>query len=150
MTTFCRIPRDSSPGQRPFLARQLQFLDQLPRPPIEVVDGIQPCDQPQVLLDGQILEEMRLVRHEGQPALGGNRVGDDVVTVDRRRCRRSAAGCRRWHRSVVVLPAPFGPISPTISPLAAANDRSSTAVRTRAAGSGIGPRQMLDGKGHVL
>ncbi len=31
--------------------------------------------------------------------------------------------------SVVVLPAPFGPISPTISPAPTLNDRSSTAVK---------------------
>ena len=32
-------------------------------------------------------------------------------------------------RSVVVLPAPLGPIRPTISPAATVNDRSSTAVK---------------------
>src|SRR5262252_817946 len=32
-------------------------------------------------------------------------------------------------RSVVVLPAPFGPQRPTISPAATSNDRSSTAVK---------------------
>ena len=32
-------------------------------------------------------------------------------------------------RSVVVLPAPFGPISPTISPEPTENVRSSTAVK---------------------
>ena len=35
-------------------------------------------------------------------------------------------------RSVVVLPAPFGPSSPYISPGATSNDKPSTAVFTRA------------------
>ena len=44
-------------------------------------------------------------------------VGDDVVAVD---ATRPAVGRRMpaSDRRVVVLPAPFGPISPTISPAA--------------------------------
>ena len=35
-----------------------------------------------MLLDGQVLEEVRLVRHEREPPLGLDRRGDHVVAVD--------------------------------------------------------------------
>ena len=40
----------------------------------------------------------------------------DIVAVDADVPDWSAAGSRRATRSVVVLPAPLGPMSPTISP----------------------------------
>jgi hypothetical protein len=45
--------------------------------------------------------------------------------------RRPAEGRRipASDRSVVVLPAPLGPMRPTISPEATVNERSSTAVK---------------------
>ena len=78
---------------------------------------------------------MRLVGHERQAALGLDR--------SRRRCRgrrcatRPAVGRRMpaSDRSVVVLPAPLGPMSPTISPAPTSNDRSSTAVNVPAVAS---------------
>ena len=70
-------------GQRPLFPCQLQFVDQRPRAAIEVLDAVEPRDEPQMLLDGEVLEEVRLVRHERQSSLRRDRVGDDVMTVDR-------------------------------------------------------------------
>src|SRR5690606_21866310 len=60
-----------------------------------------PRDEPEVFLDGERVEEVRFVRNEGQPCLGGDGVGDQVVAGDADAARRGAqdageaAQCRR-------------------------------------------------------
>ena len=109
MTTFWRMPRDSSPGSEPFLAGQLQLVDQRAAPGVEIGNGVETRHQPQVLFDGQVLEEMRLVGHERQPPLGLERRRGQVMSVDAMRpggrlqdAGQASAGwwsyLRRWGR----------------------------------------------------
>ena len=128
ITTFWRIPRDSSPGSSVFLAGQLELGDELARAPLEIGHGVETRHEPQVFGDCQILEEMRLIGHEGQPPLGLDRRRRPNHGRRRRCGPRSASECQRGVRKVVVLPAPLGPIRPTISPRPTSNERSSTAV----------------------
>src|SRR2546430_5683699 len=64
-----------------------ELVDERPRAPIEIVDAKQPRHEPQVLLDGEVLEQMRLVGHEGEPAFRFERILHDVVAVDADRPR---------------------------------------------------------------
>ena len=127
MATFCFMPRESSAGQRVFLPGQLQLLEQRRRPRLHVAHAVEPGGEAQVLQDGEVLEQLRLVGHEGQAALGLDRVGDDVVAADGT-VPVVGAWMPTMHRSVDVLPAPLGPIRPTTSPGPTRNEKSSTAL----------------------
>ena len=82
ITTFCRMPRDSSPGSERSLPVSSSSSSSAARAALEVVDAVEPRHQPQMLVDGQVLEQVRLVGHERQAPLGLERVGDEVVAVD--------------------------------------------------------------------
>ena len=56
-------------------------------------------------------------------------VGGEIEAVDRESGPLVGSRIPASDRSVVVLPAPLGPMRPTISPAATWNDRSSTAVK---------------------
>ena len=119
MTTFWRIPRDSSPGSDRSLPFSSSSSMRAARPRVEVVDAVEPRHQPQVLVDGQILEQVRLVGHERQPPFGLDAAS--VAPISKPSIRTVPVDGLRMPasvRSVVVLPAPLGPISPTISPAA--------------------------------
>ena len=96
-----------------------------------------------MLVDGQVLEQVRLVGHEREAPLGLERVGSTRSWPSMR--TRPEVGLRMpaSDRSVVVLPAPFGPIRPTISP---ARDRERQVVDGgEGAGSGrVGAAEVLD------
>ena len=128
---------------------ELQLLDQRARAPIEVLDPIQPRNEPKVLLDGQVLEQVRLVRHERQPALGGDRIGDDIVAVD-----RDAAGGRPQNAGERPQGGRLARAVGTdeSDDLAGAGLEREIVDRRerRPAGSGIDAREVLDSKGHVL
>ena len=72
----------------------------------------------QVLLDGQLAEEAAALRNERDPAPGDRPPGcARAATARRDRTSPPARGTRPMIAcSVVDLPAPFGPMSPTISP----------------------------------
>ena len=63
------MPRDSSPGSDRSLPAARAPSSKRVRAAVEIGHGVEPRDEPQMLLDRQILEEMRLVGHEGQPPL---------------------------------------------------------------------------------
>ena len=69
-------------GERPLSTDELELFDERPRPALEVGDAVQPGYQPEVFVDRQVLEQVRLVRHERQPALRFERIVEEVVTVD--------------------------------------------------------------------
>ena len=89
ITTFCRMPRDSSPGSDRSLPVSSSSSSSARGAAVEVVHAVQARDEPQVLLDRQVLEQVRLVGHEREAPLRLERVLDDVVAVD-----RDAAGRR--------------------------------------------------------
>ena len=116
-------------GQRPLLARQLQLVEEGARAGSGVrPHAVQAPGEGEVVLDRQVLEEARLVRHEREaaPRFDGLRARSNpaILIVPAFGGRIPAR-----HRSVVVLPAPFGPTSPSTSPRATRKLRPSTAVR---------------------
>ena len=82
----------------------------------------------QVLPYGQGAVERVGLRHDADQLLGDRRVLDDIDIADE--CAARASGSTRVVSmlAVVVLPAPFGPSSPKISPSATVRLRPSTAV----------------------
>ena len=89
IASFCFMPRDSSPGSEPRFSVEIQLLEQSGNPCVDVGHSIEPADESQVLFDREVLEEMRLVRDEGQRRLGANRILSQVVA---RNPDRSGAG----------------------------------------------------------
>ena len=87
----------------------------------DVGDAVQARDEPQMLFDRQILEQVRLVGNERERCFGGDRVArmswPAIVIVPLDGAMMPAS-----QRSVVVLPAPFGPTRPRISPAATSNE----------------------------
>ena len=68
----------------------------------------------EVVLDlARYWKRRALVRHEGEAAPRFHGCASEVEPGDLLSCPRSAAGSPARHRSVVVLPAPFGPTSPS-------------------------------------
>ena len=63
------MPRDSSPGSARRLSEQLELGEQRRDPRVDVGDAVQPRDEPQMLLDREILEQVRLVGNERERAL---------------------------------------------------------------------------------
>src|SRR5262249_57811873 len=68
-------------GERSLPAFELQLIEERRGPAFEVLDGVKPRDEPQVFLHREVLEEMRLVRHERQPALRLDRLFPQVQTA---------------------------------------------------------------------
>jgi small subunit ribosomal protein S20 len=102
-----------------------------------------------MLLDGQVLEQVRLVRHECELALGGNGICNDVVAVD-----RDTAGGRAQNAGERPQ---GGCLARTVGTdesddLAGAGFEREIVDRhkRRPARSGISSREVLDSKGHVL
>ena len=81
-------------GQCLSLVGDLQLVEQWRDPLLRVGDAVQSSDEAKMLLDGEVIEEMRLVRNEGERLLGRNRVLLNVVTgnLDRACGRRNDAG----------------------------------------------------------
>src|SRR5436189_207156 len=48
----------------------------------QLLDAVEPCDEPKMLFHGEILEKMRFVGHERQTALRLDRVARKVVARD--------------------------------------------------------------------
>ena len=106
-------------GQRTPLVGQLELGEKRRDPLDRVGNAVQSADEAEVLLDGQVVEELRLVGHERQRPLGVDRPLPEVGTMMPAR-----------QRSVVVFPAPFGPTSPSTSPGPTRNERALTAVKS--------------------
>ena len=70
-------------GKRPALVAELELVEQRPDPRLDVGHAVEPRDEPQMLLDREIVEQVRLVGDERERALGGDRVRLDVVPGDR-------------------------------------------------------------------
>ena len=87
MTSFWRMPRDSSARQHPGLVGQLELGQQGREAALHVGHPVEPGGEAQVLLDGEVVEQVGLVRHEGEQPLGGDRVALQVVPTDRSPCR---------------------------------------------------------------
>ena len=83
MATFCFMPRDSSPGSASSLPVSSSSSSRVRGPTVEVAHPVDARRQTQVLHDGQVLEQLRLVRHERDPPLRLDRIANDVVPVDR-------------------------------------------------------------------
>ena len=92
MASFCFMPRESCRRQRRPLVAELQLLEQRRGPPLEVGDAVDPGDELQVLPHREVVEQLRLVRHERQLSLRLDRLADDVVAGDGDR-----AGAGRLH-----------------------------------------------------
>ena len=129
MSSFCFIPRESSPGSASRFPSSSTSSSRSRDPLLRVGDLVESSDEAEVLLDGEVLEEVGLVRHQRQQRFGRHRVG--------RPCRgrhriRPRVGRRipATLRIVVVFPAPFGPTSPSTSPGATWNDRPWTAANS--------------------
>ena len=85
-------------------------------------------DESQELRAGELLVDEGAVGDEAELRLGRDRLDGEV---DPRDVNRSGASARRIPaimRSVVVLPAPFGPRKPNSSPLGTVRSMASTAV----------------------
>ena len=97
---------------------ELQPVEQRPdaRPPAEHEQPVQARDEVQVLADGQVVVQRDVLGHEADPGAG---LGAEGAWG-----RRRAPRLRRWSgrrapvssRIAVVLPAPLGPMTPTIEP----------------------------------
>src|SRR5439155_22564068 len=88
-------------GQCLPLLAELELLEEERDPRWRVDDSIQPADEPQVLLDGEIVEQLRLVWNESEPPLGEHRLRREIVignadaTASRRDDSRDRPqGCR--------------------------------------------------------
>ena len=86
----------------------------------------------EVLADVERAVERVRLRDDADDLLGEGRVRDDVDPADRGRRRRSGSTRVVSIPTVVVLPAPFGPSSPKISPARTARSSPSTARTYRA------------------
>jgi hypothetical protein len=108
---------------------EFQLVEERRRSCDRVADLIDAGDKLQVLFDGQVFEELGLVRNERELALGGDRFLLQVVPGN-----SDGAGCGRQiparQRSVVVFPAPLGPTRPRTSPGATSKESSRTATRS--------------------
>ena len=114
--------------QQFFFAAQFEFVEQSAGAALDVSHSVEACRP-----GGDARSTVRY----------SNRCGSSGMKASR---RLASSGCRTMsypsmstcplvgfkmpasERSVVVLPAPFGPMRPTISPAATPNDRSSTAT----------------------
>ena len=127
------MPRDSSPGSDRSFPDQLQLLDERARAPVEIVDLVQPRDESEMLFDRQVLEQVRFVGHERQAALGGDGIGDHVVTVhddvSGRRAQDARQGPQRRR-----LAGAVGADQADDFPPPSSNERLSTAVNVDPAG----------------
>ena len=82
-------------GERPLFPGELELVQERSRPALDIDDAVQPGDQPEVLVNRQVLEQVRLIRHECQPALGFERIGDEVVAIDADMARGGAQDARQ-------------------------------------------------------
>ena len=138
-----RSAKSATTGKRPCTQSMSSATPSLRPPPGEA--------EPQVLVDGERAEDVAALGHE-RDAGAGDVLGRARAARGRAAgSRRAASGTTRITASSVVdLPAPFGPIRPTISPRPSTQAEAAhgghgavahvdrTAARGRAAGSGIG------------
>ena len=82
MATFCFMPRESSPGSACSLPVELEARREGLGARLEVRHAVDARRSAQVLDDGQVLEQLRLVGHERELPLGLDRLGGDVVAAD--------------------------------------------------------------------
>ena len=61
---------------------QLQFLEHTGNPRVHVRHLVEPAHEAQVLLDREVVEQVRLVRDEGEERLCGHRLAPQVVPTD--------------------------------------------------------------------
>ena len=82
---------------------------------VDVGHPVEPADEAEVLLDGEVVEQVRLVGDEGEQGLGRDRLRGQVVPADP---DPPAVGMMipAMLRIVVVFPAPLGPTRPSTSP----------------------------------
>ena len=83
MAAFCRMPRDSSRAAVSRLSVSSNCSSSDSAAAAEVGHAIGRRDEIEVLPNRQGIEQPRIVGHEGQLLLGGDRVFDDVVSADR-------------------------------------------------------------------
>ena len=70
-------------GQRVFLAGELELLEKSAGLTVEVGHPVDPRCQAQMLQDGEVVEQVRFVRHERDPPLRLDGIANDVVPLDR-------------------------------------------------------------------
>ena len=117
-------------GQRVAFVRQFKFVEQFAADFFPIGDLINPRDKIQVLPDGEIIEQARFVGEKASCFLAsiGSRTMSWPAT---RTVPRDGGMMPARQRSVVVLPAPFGPTRPSTSPGWREKDNSLTAVIRR-------------------
>src|SRR5260221_160805 len=132
--------------ERLLFPRQLELGNEIARPAIEIVDAVEPRDEAQMLFDRQVLEQMRFVRHERQPALGLERIVDEVVRVDAHvpRRRPQDAGQRAQRRRLARAVGPDEADDFAVGDL----EREVVDGREGAGCRGIGAAEVVDGNGH--
>ena len=108
------------------LVGEAQLLEQA----IAVADRLLVERRPQVdrLPHLDALLQVRLLQLHADPFLQLIDVAKRIEAQHRDACRDRAGASPSTHSMVVVLPAPFGPIRPKISPSCTSNDTSSTAT----------------------
>ena len=76
------MPRDSSPGSAARLSASSSSSSSGGMRRRASRDAVEAGDEAEVLLDGEVVEQARLVGDEGERALGGHRVGGEVDARD--------------------------------------------------------------------
>ena len=98
--------------------REVEPLEQLvgARPDLVVGDVGEPADEPQVLRRGEVLVDRRVLTRRARSS-ARTRIGCSVTSYPSTRAR-PPSGCSSVvsTRTAVVLPAPFGPSSPSTRP----------------------------------
>jgi len=106
MTSFCFIPRDSSDGA-PAPCRRAPVPRGGPPSAPPRRDAVEARGKREVVGHREVVEEARLVGHEGEAAFRLHGVPGEVEPRDRDRPRSAADAGEA--AEVVVFPAPFGP-----------------------------------------
>jgi hypothetical protein len=77
-------------GEGPGLLTQLQLLQQGRDARVGVPDPVQPGGEPEVFFHGEVVEQARLVRHEGELAFGADGIALHVTGADANGAARRA------------------------------------------------------------
>ena len=92
--------------------------------------AVQAAEEAQVGAGGELVVERQLLRDQAELALGGVGVAAQRLAARSAPRPRPARSRPAISETVVVLPAPLGPSTPTISPGAISNETPSTARRS--------------------
>src|SRR3954462_15286529 len=88
------------------LFRQLELIEQHGNTRVRAGDAVESSDEPKVLLDGEVVEEVWLISDERERPLRIQRIALDVMSGNRHAASRGtddpreAAQCRRFSRTV--------------------------------------------------